>query len=72
MTYHVRVAFDDACASVVDSRTYYATLDIYRAVGIGHEKTGNSSMFISSDQPMNRKELAKSLKGIKILSICKI
>ena len=67
--YEVEVAFDDRVADVVNQRTYFDALDKYDAVGMGHDRTGTSSMFILSEKPLSIDELTKNLGDIEILRI---
>lgn len=68
MNYAIDVGFDDD-TDVVTSRKYYRILDKYGALGIGHEKTQTSTMFISPEKPLNLEQLASDLGDIPILSV---
>ncbi len=67
--YEIAVDFDDEVASVGDSKTYFSVLDKYDALGIGHDRSGTSTMLISSEQSLNIDELAEDLEDIKILEV---
>ena len=70
--YELRLKLDDSTADVVALGKYFAVAQKYGATCIGHEKTGTSSMFITSDRPLNLEDLAKDLEGIEILGISKL
>jgi len=72
MNYEVRVGFDDRTADVVASKAYFYVLDKYDALGIGHEKTRTSTMFISSEKPITLEGLAGELGDIPVLSVKKV
>lgn len=69
MKYEIRVDFDDCTFDLIKSRGYYQFLDRYKALGIGHERTRTSSILVSSEEPLNREQLAKDLENIKIISV---
>ena len=69
--YNVRVRFDDRTASACDAEAYSKALKKYDAVGVGHEKTGTSTIFVRSDRPINLKKLAEDLGAIKIIQVRK-
>jgi hypothetical protein len=71
MTYEVVVAFDDDTADAVTLDNYFRALRKYNARGIGNVKNQTSSMFMSSEEPLNLEELTKDLSCIKILSVRK-
>jgi hypothetical protein len=71
MNYKILVDFDDETADVVKSRTYFQALKKYDATSIGHEKTKTSSMFISSEKPLNLEELSRDLENIGIFAVRK-
>ena len=71
MDYEIVVDFDDRAADVVKSQRYFEVLEKYDAKGIGNDKTKTSSMFVSSEKPLDVKGLAKELGDIKILSVKK-
>ena len=70
--YEVFVKFDDRIASQSEQRSYFDTLEKYGALGIGHDKEGNSSLFIKSRRPLNRQVLERELGDNKILNIKKL
>jgi hypothetical protein len=72
MTYEITVDFYDEDSDVGKARRYSQILNKYDARGIGHERTRTSSMFISSEKPLNLEQLAKDLGDIKILSVREI
>ena len=72
MDYKIDVGFYDDASDVGQIRTYYRALEKYDAKGIGHEKTRTSTMFLSSDKPLNIRQLTKDLEDIKILSVRKV
>lgn len=69
--YEVLVRFDDRTALPDAKEAYFKTQDKYGALGIGHEKTGTSSLLIETEGPLSRKELHRNLKPNRILQIQK-
>jgi hypothetical protein len=69
MRIEVTVNLDDAIADVVTLRRYYDCLDKYEALGIGHEKTGTSTMIMKSGRSLDIGELTRDLGNIEILSV---
>ena len=69
MRYEIHVELDDSCLDVVTSKTYHEFLDKYNALGVGHDRTQTSTIFLSSEKPLDLEELARDLEGIPILSI---
>lgn len=68
MHYEVRVDFDSEHSDIFSSETYFAVVDKYDAVAIGHEKDGTSTLFFNSDEPVFREELEEDLGDLEILS----
>lgn len=71
MRYEILVAFNDEVASRPEQELYSRVADKYKALCIGHDKTGTSSMLIQSDTSLNLEQLAKDLEDIKILEVGK-
>lgn len=71
MAYEVHVDFDDERADIDTSKKYFDALRKYDAIGMGHEKTRTSSMFIESDK-LDVKELKKGLGNILVISVKRI
>ena len=68
----VLVKFDDRTAGTDEMRAFFNTMDKYNAIGIGHDKRNNSSLFIKTERPLNRKILQKELGENKIIRISKM
>jgi len=74
MRYEIDVEFDDGNCALHETKAYFAFLEKYDASGIGHERTGTSTIFIKG--PLNMRQIRKDLDGIKdgirILSVTPI
>lgn len=71
--YEVLVKFDDRIGGSDTHKPYFKTMDKYNAMGIGHDRTSNSSLFIETTKPLNRTGLQRELgEENKILRISKI
>jgi hypothetical protein len=71
MRYEILVAFNDETACRSEQELYFRVADKYKALCIGHDKTGTSSLLIRSDIPLNLEQLSKDLGEIKILEVGK-
>jgi len=71
MNYRIDLNLNDEIAPMFVLSAYSRIREKYNALGIGHERTGTSTMFTSSINPKDLEKLMKELKAerIEILSV---